>query len=361
MFKPERGKHQRNNNFHFQGYIKFKRTTDIIAFERKLAFRWNKKDVFFSFKEYRKGTEQQAIDYVKKEQSKLYDKFFEFGIPKKQGREIIKYNKNEIDIPKDSDGQLVLLKCWLKEDKEKESKGEKKRYNEFEEIEKDFPLLFVKHENFIKRIWEKLNPINISKIKPLRVIWVYGHSGMGKSTWIDNFLYKKMKYSGSDVCYKTYEGTDKVWFQLEDEHKKVLQIEEVRENFPDNNKLISLISKKNALPVKGSLIKNNFELLIIASLHSPEMVYSSLKIGNQVEVLRRLYMQKDNKVIQLIYGKDENNPENSYFNNESKRWVTIYDRTHLLPKNLIKHLEFDKEGNTEDEEDDDDSEEGILI
>ena len=133
--------------------------------------------------------------------------------------------------------------------------------------------------------------------------------------------------TNSDVCCKSYEGIDKVWFNLADEDKKILWIEEVREDFPNNNKLIKIIDRKEWLPVKGSQIRNTFEILIINSLAAPENVYSHLKEGNQIEDLRRIYLGKNNQVYYVKRVFNDPDQYNQIINMISK--IPTVLKTHL--------------------------------
>jgi len=65
--------------------------------------------------------------------------------------------------------------------------------------------------------------------------------------------------------------------------------------------------------------------LIINSLHSPQKVYRELKIGNQIEVLRRLYLGKECKVYELIPNLENHNE--------------LIDKTNELPNALKNHVE----------------------
>jgi hypothetical protein len=127
VFSIERGKNQDSKSFHFQGYSEFSRPVDGLFFKKEFGLM----DV-----QARKGSQSQAIDYVKKERTKILDKFFEFGIPKKLGRELKKYNTNDLDIRSDMDLQRILLNQRLKEN----------YYSSYSDIEKDFELLFLKNE-----------------------------------------------------------------------------------------------------------------------------------------------------------------------------------------------------------------------
>jgi hypothetical protein len=293
IFTPERGSKQENRNWHWQGYTEFKNPVWVNSFARKLAQVWDQtswsdeNEYFFSDARVRKGSRQQAIDYVRKEnhykerKEEQLDESYEVGL-----RETVsKYNKLDLEIPADLEGQKVLLDQRL----------EANYYQSFQDIKKDLHLLFVNNRKLCKNLWDEYHPIQTLDVKPLKVIWLYGSSGSGKSYWTNNYI-KSLNYLDRDVCCKSYEGIDKVWFNLTDEGKKVLWIEEVREDFPNNNKLIKIIDRKDWLPVKGSQIRNTFEVLIINSLSSPENVYSHLKEGNQIEVLRRIYSGKKNHV-----------------------------------------------------------------
>jgi len=57
-------------------------------------------------------------------------------VPKRQGRDLPKYNLEDPDIRNDLDSQRILLNRRLKE----------KYYSNFGDIEKDFELLFIKNE-----------------------------------------------------------------------------------------------------------------------------------------------------------------------------------------------------------------------
>ena len=75
IFSAERGKSQNEFSFHFQGYLEFDRKTDFLAFKNEHSL----SDV-----QIRSGSQSQAIDYVKKQRTKILSEFFEFGLPKRQ-------------------------------------------------------------------------------------------------------------------------------------------------------------------------------------------------------------------------------------------------------------------------------------
>ena len=75
IFSAERGKSQNEFSFHFQGYLEFDRKTDFLAFKNEHSL----SDV-----QIRSGSQSQAIDYVKKQRTKILSEFFEFGLPKRR-------------------------------------------------------------------------------------------------------------------------------------------------------------------------------------------------------------------------------------------------------------------------------------
>lgn len=305
LFSIERGDKQNNNSFHFQGYLEFNKRVDAVAFNKQFNFT----DI-----QNRKGTQLQAINYVKKKESKLSDKLYEFGKPKGNIR---RYNIEDSEIPDNIDDQRILLNHRLKEN----------YYKTFQDIENDFELLFIKHDKWCKNLWEKYHPIEVLDVIPLKVIWLYGSSGVGKSYWTNYYL-KQQGYVSNEIAFKkaSSETNPKLWFHISDEGKKVLWIEEVRLNFPHYNDMIQFIDRKDYLPVKGSMIKNTFELIIVNSLLSPAEVYNNLRITNQKEVLRRIYFStQENKIYKFTKG----NPYPPI----------IIDKSEELPK-VIEDLEY---------------------
>lgn len=125
IFSIERGKKQNNLSFHLQGYLEFKTTVDLNSFNKNYDF----------FIQDSKGNQQQNLDYVKKTSSKIFKSFFEFGTPKQQ-KLLRRYNTQDEEIPKEMDLQMILL----------DERFQKNHYQNFEDIKKDFILLFLKHE-----------------------------------------------------------------------------------------------------------------------------------------------------------------------------------------------------------------------
>ena len=98
---------------------------------------------------------------------------------------------------------------------------------------------------------------------------------------------------------------EKVYFSLEDELCKVLLINEVDINFPRKNNLISLIDKAALLPTKGSLIRNNFELIIVNSIYRPEFIFGFLTRGESVQIFRRIFNSHTDSAVYCLTPNNE--------------------------------------------------------
>lgn len=313
LFRAEQGSHQQG--WHFQGYLEFKKTVDIFAFGRQLAFLWDQSNSFFSDCQLRAGTQQQAIDYIKnpsKPKTFLSDSY-EFGFPKLS---VHLHNVKDRQIPHRRAEQEIELHHRIRD-------GE---YQKLSDVEKDFEHIFLKQEKWLKNLWDRYHPVEVISDVSAETVWFFGGSGSGKTTETKAFL-KSHGLTSFEVCKKKASNSKRprLWFELEDERKTVLWVEEIRENFPDFNDVIQLIDKGTRLEIKGSHISNNFELIIFNSLFSPEKVYQTLPVSHQIEILRRIYSGK-------VYYVKRNEPGASSFN-------TIIDVTHLVPKVLQDHLD----------------------
>lgn len=295
IFTPERSADQAPNHWHFQGYFEFSKLTDLHAFNKKLAFSWDYSTSFFTDKQTRQGTQQQAIDYVKKEGIHFHrkleqiDQSYQFGIPKGQ---LSLYNKSDPQIPKDIRYQKILLNRRLKEN----------YYLRFEDIEHDFEYLYLSDQKWLKNLWDRYHPILKKDLPMMMVYWISGKTGVGKTTLAKHILYNQLGYQESEIAF--YKAPDeenpKLWFDKEDQDAKALWIEEVDERYPSRRKLMDIIDRKSRLEVKGSKMRNNFETLLITSYNSPEFNYSRVKDENlRREILRRIFQRDPEKSICL--------------------------------------------------------------
>ena len=137
---------------------------------------------------------------------------------------------------------------------------------------------------------------------------MFGAAGKGKTSWSNNYC-KELGYSDNEICYispssMTY--NEKIYFSLEDELCKVLIINEVDRDFPRKNNLISLIDKAALLPTKGSLIRNNFNLIIVNSVYRPEFIFNYLTKEEAEQVLRRIF---NSHTESMVYHLTPNNEQ----------------------------------------------------
>lgn len=144
------------------------------------------------------------------------------------------------------------------------------------------------------RVWNKRKRTNkgLLDIYQCKVIWIFGESGSGKTTYTDQIIRKEnikekeiAMISPLDMSYN-----ERIKFKKEWEKKRVLLINEVDESFPKHNNLISFIDRKTPLlSFDDKEIKNNFELIMINSIYRPEEVFGYLGKRNAAQVLRRIF------------------------------------------------------------------------
>ena len=219
--------------------------------------------------ESRKGTQEEAIKYCKKEFSKI-GSTYEWGKRKEKTKEKIKAKKKTLK------GVIEAIK--------------NKNFNDFEEIINEIDILeYFKWQNLLKNAWEYFNPINPLEIKPARVIWLFGEAGSGKSCWTKKYLRQHNLNSAAYINPQNMSYTDKVYFDPSYEAKQVLVLNEVDKEFPKHNNLIAFIDRTTLLNTKGSYIRNKFELIIINSIYKPEQVFSYLGKKNASQILRRIF------------------------------------------------------------------------
>lgn len=180
--------------------------------------------------------------------------------------------------------------------------AERGKYTSLQDIQKDYPILRFTHDALLQKILNsaKSKIKSIKDLSPARVIWVFGEAGAGKTVWTQKYLrsinceYSKvLEISPPSMVYGEH-----IWFNLEDQFKKVLIINEADKEFPKRNNLIALIDRKEQLDVKSNpKIDNNFELIIINSIYRPEEVFKYLGKKNAKQVLRRIFNSHKNSCV----------------------------------------------------------------
>lgn len=266
---------------HWQGYLKFNKVVYLTKLQKDLK----------SYDQYsiqpKKGNEAQAIMYCKK-------------------------NLNDEDI----DNQPIE---WDEEnDKERKIKLKKivkdisdQKHQSLNEIKEKNKEINVWHEQRLNIAWEQNITEKIKKTRNLglfcRVIWLFGESGCGKTTWTANYLYNVLKFKKEDVSIITSENSEyneRIFFYEWDENCKVLVINEVDEKFPKHNSLLKLIDKGPLKTINKRWIQNNFELIVVNSLWRPEKVFGYLGKKKSSQILRRIYDVKNKSYVLKVIAND---------------------------------------------------------
>ncbi len=163
---------------HFQGYCEFKSQCRMNKCKELLGG-------LGVHIEARRGTQQQAIDYSKKDDTRV-DGPYEFGTPRAQGR------RNDLESFKDD----VLVR------------GKRKR----DMIDEHYPT-FARFHKFYDTLVMLNKP---ERTEELKVILHIGETGLGKTRSVyDKFMH-------DDDFYIAPVSNDKMWLDQYDGHTKVL-------------------------------------------------------------------------------------------------------------------------------------------
>ncbi len=170
--------------------------------------------------EARRGTQKEAIDYCKKDDTRKPDTSpYEFGTPKEQGKrkDLILFRDNVIAGKRERD--MIL---------DDETIGMLARY----------PRLYSKIANMTRPEREH----------QLKVVLLIGDTGTGKTRYVMD------KYRGEDLFYKMPISNGTMWFDDYDKHEYVLM-----DDFAGKASCMSLVTllqlldyEASRVPVKGS-------------------------------------------------------------------------------------------------------------
>ena len=119
--------------------------------------------------------------------------------------------------------------------------------------------------------------------KEVEVYWLWGESGAGKTRYAIKDMLKReitafneVKYDGSFWHGVTEECSTCLYDDWRDTHMKPTELI----NFIDYNRHI--------MNVKGGSVRNNYRLIYITSLQSPEQIYTKVPEETQKQWLRRI-------------------------------------------------------------------------
>lgn len=271
---------------HWQMYLEFKKRQYLFGLRKKFKY-------VATYIEKNYSEKVNTINYVKKEKTRIGDKYHEWGEP-----------KNNTGNSKKKQNELEKIEEEIIQEK----------YKNLSQLKDDLNLRNWE-EKRLEKSWKKTMLEKSKKstkcVRQCRVVWVFGKSGSGKSVWTKSFLYSKERVNENDVCVITPNNTigykKQMLFKEWDEGSKVLVINEVDKNFPEYNDLISFIDKENLLKIdSGRYMINSFELVVINSLWRPEEVFECSGKEKIEQILRRIYdIQNGSKVFEIAKNKEQ--------------------------------------------------------
>ncbi len=163
---------------HLQGYCEFKNRTRLNKAKELLG------GVTVHI-EARRGTQEEAIDYSKKDDTRVGD-IFEYGTPRAQGKR----------------GDLLAFKNAVMEDKKNKRDLWDEHYG-----------TMARYPRFYNDMVMTMEP---ERTVDLKVILHIGETGLGKTRTVYD------KYKGDPDFYRAPVSNDKMWLDGYDRHTKVL-------------------------------------------------------------------------------------------------------------------------------------------
>lgn len=234
----------KTGNYHIQGYAECSDKLHMSSIHKLVNHKMHI--------ENRLGTQQQAISYCKKDDTYVKPHRYEYGEPKEQGK--------RTDLQRDAD---IILNGGTLQDIS--------------------PSNIIKYsKGFEKLVNMQLKPRDW--MKPPQVIWIYGESGSGKTTYI----YSKH----TDIYMK--ESTNKWWDGYK--QQEVILIDDFRHwELGFDNLLRLLQSFPYQGETKGSTVEINSPFIYITSVLKPNEVLNS---GHQKDTITQL-LRRITKIIHL--------------------------------------------------------------
>ncbi len=202
----------KNGTYHYQGYVELSRSTRLSTMKSQIndKIHW----------EIRKGTQQQAIDYCKKDGN-----WQEKGAPKEQGR------RNDLDGVRQmaaEDGMKAVTAIY-----NYQAIRVAEKYLEYNEEGRDW--------------------------KPF-IYWLWGGTGVGKS--------RTAKELCNNDVYTKNNGNK--WWNGYDNHECVI-IDDFRSNWFEYTELLSLLDRyEKRIEVKGGMRQFRARMIVITSKYPPK-------------------------------------------------------------------------------------------
>lgn len=119
--------------------------------------------------------------------------------------------------------------------------------------------------------------------KKVEVYWIWGESGAGKTRYAVNDMVKKGIEKFNEV-----KMVGEFWHGVQEDCEVALY-DDWRDNHMKPTELINFIDyNKHIMNIKGGSVRNNYKIIYITSLQSPENIYTKVPEETQKQWLRRI-------------------------------------------------------------------------
>lgn len=131
---------------------------------------------------------------------------------------------------------------------------------------------------------EKKKAINPADYyKKVEVYWIWGESGAGKTRYAVNDMVKKGIEKFNEV-----KMVGEFWHGVQEDCEVALY-DDWRDNHMKPTELINFIDyNRHIMNIKGGSVRNNYKIIYITSLQSPENIYTKVPEETQKQWLRRI-------------------------------------------------------------------------
>lgn len=139
--------------------------------------------------------------------------------------------------------------------------------------------------NIVKKIEdEKKKIINPAEYyKEIEVYWIWGESGAGKTRYAIQDMIKRGITAFNEV---KYDGS--FWHGVQEDCDTCLY-DDWRDGHMKPTELINFIDyNRHIMNIKGGSVRNNYKLIYITSLQSPEQIYTKVPEETQKQWIRRI-------------------------------------------------------------------------
>lgn len=240
----------------------------------------SKKKLFNAHIEKARGSPQENIKYIKKEDQ-----------PEKRGEIIIEWGTE----PKQGGKTIKAVKEMSHEER------------------MDLPLVYYNIVNKIESL-EK-NELKIEDFgKKVKVWWIYGESGVGKTEMAKKLIKHILQNSPIPIPQTfnliKYEST--FWHGV-GETSKIALYDDFRDNHMKPSELINLIDYNvHPMNIKGGSIKNYYNYIIITSIQNPDEIYKNVGDEPRKQWIRRMeiyYIDSPERAAEYLESIDISFPE----------------------------------------------------